>query len=137
MTGSVGSRSTPVRRDNFGLDNCSRFIMHLVTCARPQEPFEAAPISGLLADRQDGNRWDGFWATGSDEYYVRRTSENGETEWFRLEDELPSRAGEAREAREVRALALRSAAQARVAVVVAKSPDGRRMLVGSARRTTR
>lgn len=108
--------------------------MHLVTCDRPQEPFEAAPPSGLLADEQDGNRWDGIWAAGSDEYFVRRTSQDGATEWFRLEDDLPSRVGDGRDAR---VLALRPANRWRVSVVVAQSPDGRRMLVGSAGRTTR
>lgn len=109
--------------------------MHLVTCDRPQEPFEAAPESGLLADLKDGNRWDGFWSAGSDEYYVRRTSEDGETEWYRLEDDVaPARSSEVREAR---VLTLRPANRSRVSVVVAQSPDGRRMLVGSAGRTTR
>lgn len=109
--------------------------MHLVTCARPQEPFEAAPVSGLLADEKDGNRWDGFWAAGSDEYFVRCTRKDGETEWYRLEDEVGL--GRTSEAREARVLALRAGNRSRVAVVVAQSPDGRRMLVGSARRTTR
>lgn len=109
--------------------------MHLVTCARPQEPFEAAPVSALLAEQTDGKRWDGFWATGSDDYFVRCTSEDGATEWFRLEDDVAApRTGDTRE---TRVLQLRTANRSRVAVVVAQSPDGRRMLVGSARRTTR
>jgi hypothetical protein len=110
--------------------------MHLVACAQPQEPLESAPRSALLAESADGadEQWDGFWSASSDDYFVRRTRLNGETQWFRLEDDADSRTPEQREQAEPRVLMLRSAYRARVNVVVAKSPNGQRMLVGSARR---
>ena len=109
--------------------------MHLVSCAIPQEPLEDAPRSALLADLIEGESWDGFWSAQTDAYYVRCTRAGGEVEWFSLADDdaaLPA-------ADEPRVLTLRTPArlQSRVSVVVAKSPDGRRMLVGNARRTTR
>lgn len=108
--------------------------MHLVSCARPQEPLEAAPRTALLADLNEGECWDGFWSTGSDAYYVRCTRRSGEVEWFALADEIaPVVAGDQR----VLTLRPKTSAHTRVAVVVAQSPSGRRMLVGSARRITR
>jgi len=109
--------------------------MHLVSCASPQEPLEAAPRTALLADLVEGERWDGFWSAQSDGYFVRCTRTGGEVEWFALADELPGTASDT----DVRVLALRpkNRVQTRVAVVVAQSPNGRRMLVGSARRHTR
>jgi len=109
--------------------------MHLVSCATPQEPLEAAPRTALLADLVEGERWDGFWSSQSDGYYVRCTRTSGEVEWFALADELPGAASEP----DARVLTLRpkNRVQTRVAVVVARSPSGRRMLVGSARRHTR
>jgi hypothetical protein len=109
--------------------------MHLVSCASPQEPLEDAPRTALLADLTEGERWDGFWSSHSDSYYVRCTRDGGEIEWFELADDIAEPASTP----DVRVLPLRPATQGhtRVAVVVAQSPDGRRMLVGSARRTTR
>jgi|SRR5436309_2367950 len=106
--------------------------MHLVTCAHPQEPLEDAPRTALLADAEDGEHWDGFWSAQSDDYFVRCTRTNGATEWFRVEDD----AATVRVA-EPRVIELKSAHRGRVSLIVAKSPDGRRMLVGSARRTNR
>ena len=104
--------------------------MHLVSCATPPEPLEAAPRTALLADLVEGERWDGFWSS-SDAYYVRCTRDGGAVEWFALADDIAV-ASEP----DPRALMLRSnaRAQSRVAVVVAQSPNGRRMLVGNARR---
>ena len=106
--------------------------MHLVSCARPQEPLEDAPRTALLSDLEEGERWDGFWS--SDAYYVRCTRRQGDVEWFKLADEVAAPVA----ANEPRVLALRpkSAPRSRVAVVVAQSPSGRRMLIGNARRTT-
>src|SRR6185312_9361343 len=59
--------------------------MHLVSCATPQEPLEAAPRTALLADLTEGERWEGFWS--SDAYFVRCTRAGGEVEWFRLADD--------------------------------------------------
>lgn len=108
--------------------------MHLVSCAMPQEPLEDAPRSALLADRADSDRWDGFWSQQSDAYYVRRTADDGAVEWYSLsDDDEPAHVGE------TRVLTLRTPTRphARVSVVVAQSPAGRRMLVGSAGRSHR
>lgn len=109
--------------------------MHLVSCAVPQEPLEDAPRTALLADLVEGETWDGFWSAKSDDYYVRCTRPDGEVEWFSLADEVAAAGVEA----EPRILASRPKGrdQSRVAVVVARAPGGRRMLVGNARRTTR
>ena len=106
--------------------------MHLVACARPQEPLEDAPRSGLLSGVAPDERWDGFWSDESDDYFVRCTRVDGATLWFRVEDETT-----ARRTTEPRGLDLTAARLGRVAVVVARSPNGRRMLVGSARRPHR
>jgi len=108
--------------------------MHLVSCARPQEPLEDAPRTALLADLVEGERWDGFWSSQSDAYYVRCTRRQGDVEWFKLADEDPA----AEPPVEPRVLTLRAktAPRSRVAVVVAQSPSGRRMLIGNARRIT-
>ena len=107
--------------------------MHLVSRATPQEPLEAAPRTALLADLVEGERWDGFWSSESDAYYVRCTRDGGEVEWFELADDVASATPES----DARVLTLRPKTQARsrVAVVVARSPNGRRMLVGTARRS--
>lgn len=108
--------------------------MHLVNCPGPQEPLEDAPCTALLSDLVEGERWDGFWSSQSDAYYVRCTRRQGEVEWFQLADEVAPAAPK----NEARVLALRAkgAPRSRVAVVVAQSPSGRRMLIGSAGRTT-
>lgn len=107
--------------------------MHLVSCATPQEPLEDAPRTALLADLVEGERWDGFWSAESDAYYVRCTRNGGAVEWFALADDVAGPSSEP----DPRVLTLRpkTRAQSRVAVVVARSPSGRRMLVGNARRT--
>ena len=109
--------------------------MQLVSCATPLEPLEDAPRTALLSDLTEGERWDGFWSSNSDSYYVRCTKAGGSTEWFKLADEEPGTAPRS----EARVLAMhpKTRTHARVNVVVAQSPSGRRMLVGSARRTTR
>jgi hypothetical protein len=106
--------------------------MRLVSCATPPEPLEDAPRTALLADLTEGERWDGFWS--ADAYYVRRTRDAGDVAWFRLVDDVaPSPQSGAR----VLALRPTNRSGSRVSVVVARSPNGLRMLVGSARRNPR
>ena len=109
--------------------------MHLVSCATPPEPLEDAPTTALLSDLTEGERWDGFWSSQSDGYYVRCTRTGGAIEWFKLADDESVAAPRS----ETRVLALhpKLRGQSRVNVVIAQSPSGRRMLVGSARRTSR
>jgi hypothetical protein len=106
--------------------------MRLVSCATPPEPLEDAPRTALLADLTEGERWDGFWS--ADAYFVRCTKDAGDVAWFRLADDVapPTQSG-------ARVLALRPTGRpgSRVSVVVARSPNGRRMLVGSTRRSPR
>ena len=108
--------------------------MHLVRCAAPIEPLEDAPRTALLSDLTEGQRWDGFWSSNSEAYYVRCTKVDGGIEWYTLADEAPA----AQPRNEARVLALHpKRTQSRVSVVVARSPNGRRMLVGNAGRTSR
>src|SRR5690242_11321473 len=127
--------------------------MHLVSCATPQEPLEDAPRTALLADLTEGERWEGFWS--SDAYFVRCTRAGGEVEWFRLaddedkQDRLNGRKQDAKDATRVLMFptrGVRSAASGQgsgakprrqTRVVLAKGPDGRRMLVGTANRAPR
>src|SRR5262245_18224225 len=106
--------------------------MHLVICARPQEPLEDAPRTALLEEtRTKGgteDRWDEFASAGSYDYFVRCTSRDGTTRWFRVEDDAAPVCES-----EPQAVALKGNGRGRVALVVAQSPNGRRMLVGSAR----
>jgi hypothetical protein len=106
--------------------------MRLVSCATPSGPLEDAPRTALLADLTEGERWDGFWS--ADAYYVRCTKDAGDVAWFRLADDAASPAQSG-----ARVLTLRPTGRQspRVSVVVARSPNGRRMLVGSARRFPR
>jgi len=108
--------------------------MHLVRCATPIEPLEDAPRTALLSDLTEGELWDGFWSSNSEAYYVRCTKVGGAIEWFTLADE-PAAAPSRRETRVIPLHPKRT--QSRVTVVVAQSPNGRRMLVGSAGRTSR
>ena len=110
--------------------------MHLVSCPppTPHEPLEAAPQTALLTDHAEGERWDGFW--WADSYVLRCTRRGGEVEWYMLADdaELAVHPAESRlQPRNGTTPDVRS----RVNVVVARSPNGHRMLVGSARRSTR
>ena len=123
--------------------------MHLVACATPQEPLEDAPRSALLADLTEGERWEGFWS--SDVYFVRCTRAGGEVEWFRLADDDDKQdrlSGRKQDATRVLMFPMRGAHAAnghpasakprrQTRVVVAKGPDGRRMLVGTANRAPR
>jgi hypothetical protein len=115
--------------------------MHLVSCPPPtsQEPLEAAPQTALLMDHAEGERWDGFWS--ADSYVLRCTRRGGEVEWYMLADDEELGGGGAVHSTEIRPAARSGVAtpdaRSRVNVVVARSPNGHRMLVGSARRSTR
>jgi hypothetical protein len=110
--------------------------MHLVNCTRPQEPLENAPRTAVLEEWRwnsgGSETWDGFWSGASDDYYVRCTSRDGTIQWFRLEDDA-----EAAPTAEPVTTAAQRDDRRRVALIVAKSPNGRRILVGSARRASR
>lgn len=110
--------------------------MHLVSCPPPtsQEPLESAPQTALLMDHAEGERWDGFWS--ADSYVLRCTRRGGEVEWYMLEDDADLAVHSA-DGRQPRNGASVPDARSRVNVVVARSPSGRRMLVGSARRSGR
>ena len=126
--------------------------MHLVSCTTPSGSLEAAPRTALLADpsASESDRWDGFWSSQTDAYYARCTHRDGEVEWFALADDeavSDSDAADAvqedalNDARDMRDAAPKDAPRqdaarqsARVTVIVARSPDGRGMLVGSGRR---
>jgi hypothetical protein len=119
--------------------------MHLVPCASPEVPLENAPRTALLADLTEGESWEGFWA--ADSYLVLCTRSTGEVEWFRLADddqaslaEKSAKAAGRKSAKDSTRVLMfptlaRSPRQTRV--VIAKSPDGRRMLVGTAGRAAR
>ncbi|HMA23083.1 MAG: hypothetical protein ACM37U_08120 [Gemmatimonas sp.] len=84
-----------------------------------------------MNDSTEAERWDAFWS--SDAYYVRCTTQHGEIQWFELVDDEPTHVMDAR----VLTLQTKTRPRTRVTVVVAQSPDGRRMLVGSAGRAPR
>jgi hypothetical protein len=88
-------------------------------------------------DHAEGERWDGFWS--ADAYVLRCTRRGGEVEWYMLADdaELASHPAETRAQPRNAGAASVPDARSRVSVVVARSPNGHRMLVGSARRSTR
>lgn len=121
--------------------------MHLVSCTTPPGSLEAAPRTALLADpsASEIDRWDGFWSPQTDAYYARCTHRDGAVEWFALaDDEAVEPVGEPAGAEAAHPSALNDARDgarpdasrhsARVTVIVARSPDGRGMLVGSGRR---
>jgi hypothetical protein len=110
--------------------------MHLVACQTPQEPLEDAPMSALLtAELASGDRWESFWS--SDAYFVRCTRKDGAVEWFMVADDEAAQddAGAARRSAGTRVIEF-PLRRMQTRVVIAKGPDGRGMLVGSARRTS-
>lgn len=107
--------------------------MHLVICAMPQEPLEAAPRTALLADLTEGERWEGFWSS-DDAYFVRCTKENGDVNWYKLADD---EAAKPKLKAATRVLSFPTSRRLQTRVIVAQSPSGRRMLVGSAGRPSR
>jgi hypothetical protein len=111
--------------------------MHLVSCATPQEPLEAAPRTALLADLTEGERWEGFWSS-DDAYFVRCTKENGDVNWYKLADDEATRSAKKSKTptRVLQFPTRGTASRLQTRVVVAQSPSGRRMLVGSAGRSS-
>jgi hypothetical protein len=108
--------------------------MRLVPCSPPTEPLDAAPRTALLRDLEPGTDWEGFWSRSTDAYYTRCTTSQGATHWYRIADEVSDpedvTAGG-------RVLPFRGDAMRRVNLILAESPSGRPMLVGSARRAAR
>jgi len=116
--------------------------MHLVACPTPQEPLEVAPMSALPFEQREGDRWESFWS--SDAYLVRCTRDTGAVEWFMVADDAPAQdaatATERVVSRRFRSLEPRviefPLRRMQTSVIVAKGPDGRGMLVGTARRVS-
>lgn len=94
----------------------------------------------LAAEVEQGDQWDAFWS--ADTYIVRCTRASGGVEWFTVSDEeatvdLATKAAERRQragGTRVLEFPLR---RLQTRVVIAKGPDGREMMVGTARRTDR
>lgn len=113
--------------------------MHLANCSppHPKDALEPAPApsTALLGEPVDGEHWDGFWSHLSDAYYVRRTRHDGAVEWYQVADDDSN----ATVTPDPRVLEFRPQHRVkhRVAVIVAQSPGGRRMLVGTAGRAAR
>ena len=107
--------------------------MRLVPCSPPSEPLDAAPRTALLRDPEPGTDWQGFWSRATDAYYTRCTTREGTTHWYRITDTtdgawaLPHIAAP-------RVLPFRGDAMRRVSLILAASPNGRPMLVGSSAR---
>jgi hypothetical protein len=126
--------------------------MHLVSCARPNEPLEDAPCSSLLTENANG-AWTGFWSTKDEGYYACCRHNDGSEEWFRLYEEgIGIRATPRASVAAIPAAPLRGAsraqpvdmdevtrarAQRRVMLLLARSPSARGILIGSARPKTR
>jgi len=112
--------------------------MRLVPCSPPTEPLDAAPQTALLRDTEPGTNWEGFWSHSSDAYYTRCTTREGSSHWYRITDETmePAATIPAR-VTPTRVLAFRGDGMRRVQLILASSPNGRPMLVGSARRAAR
>lgn len=94
----------------------------------------------LTAELASGDRWESFWS--SDAYFVRCTRNDGTVAWFMVaDDEAPEGdAGTTDGERGGRSAGTRviefPLRRMQTRVVIAKGPDGRGMLVGSARRTS-
>lgn len=111
--------------------------MRLVPCSPPSEPLDAAPRTALLRDLEPGTDWEGFWSHSTDAYYTRCTTRDGATHWYRITDETMDVAGAVPNATPTRVLPFRGDAMRRVTLILAASPSGRQMLVGSARRAAK
>jgi hypothetical protein len=119
--------------DTHAARNLTR-TMRLVPCSPPSEPLDAAPRTALLRDAEPGTDWQGFWSHSSDAYYTRCTTREGATHWYRITDETMEVAGTAPRVSATRVLPFRGSAMRRIQLILAASPNGRPMLVGSARR---
>ena len=123
--------------------------MHLVSCARPNEPLEDAPCSSLTIDAAKG-AWTGFWSTMDEGYYARCQHPDGSEEWFRMYEEgIGIRATPLGSVAAIPAAPTRShqgvgmddttraRARRRVMLLLARSTSARGILVGSARPKSR
>ncbi|MEO5567529.1 MAG: hypothetical protein ABIR92_03510 [Gemmatimonadaceae bacterium] len=110
--------------------------MRLVPCSPPSEPLDAAPRTALLLDLEPGTEWEGFWSRATDAYYTRCTSSEGDMYWYRISDEGEGGISLSRTSG-ARVLPFRGDAMRRVSLILAASPSGRPMLVGTARRGAR
>ena len=108
--------------------------MRLVPCSPPSEPLDAAPRTALLRDPEPGTDWDGFWSQATDAYYTRCTTREGAMHWHRITDETMELAGANPVSMAPRVLPFRGDGMRRVALILAASPSGRPMLVGSSAR---
>jgi hypothetical protein len=111
--------------------------MRLVPCSPPTEPLDAAPRTALLRDLEPGTDWEGFWSRSTDGYYTRCTTSEGSTQWYRISDDSEGGLTLAASSPVTRVLPFRGDAMRRVSLILAASPSGRPMLVGSARRANR
>ena len=111
--------------------------MRLVPCSPPTEPLDAAPRTALLRDLEPGTDWEGFWSRSTDAYYTRCTTSEGATHWYRIADDTEGNLTLVGSSPATRVLPFRGDAMRRVSLIVAESPSGRPMLVGSARRVAR
>ncbi|HKW48642.1 MAG TPA: hypothetical protein VJN70_14435 [Gemmatimonadaceae bacterium] len=124
--------------------------MHLVSCARPNEPLEDAPCSSLTIDAAKG-AWTGYWSTMDEGYYARCQHPDGSEEWFRMYEEgIGIRATPLGSVAAIPAAPMRSThqgvgmddttrarARRRVMLLLARSTSARGILVGSARPKSR
>jgi hypothetical protein len=83
-----------------------------------------------------GTFWYVFWSRSTDAYYTRCTTSAGATHWYRISDEGEAGITLARTSG-ARVLPFRGDAMRRVNLILAASPSGRPMLVGTARRGAR
>jgi hypothetical protein len=111
--------------------------MRLVPCSPPSEPLVAAPRTALLRDLEPDTDWEGFWSDSTDAYYTRCTTSGGATHWYRITDETLDAASADPVQAPARVIPFRGDAMRRVSLILAASPNGRQMLVGSARRAAR
>jgi hypothetical protein len=123
--------------------------MHLVSCARPNEPLEDAPCSSLTIDAAKG-AWTGYWSTMDEGYYARCQHPDGSEEWFRMYEEgIGIRATPLGSVAAIPAAPMRphqsvgmddttrARARRRVMLLLARSTSARGILVGSARPKSR
>lgn len=111
--------------------------MRLVPCSPPSEPLAAAPRTALLQDLEPGTDWEGFWSDATDAYYTRCTTSEGSTRWYRISDDGSDLGAAPEVGASARVLPFRGDAMRRSTLILAASPSGRPMLVGSARRAAK
>ena len=111
--------------------------MRLVPCSPPTEPLDTAPRTALLRDLEPGTVGEGFWSRSTDAYYTRCTTREGAIHWYRISDDSDGGLTLTPSDPSVRVLPFRGDAMRRSSLILAASPSGRQMLVGTARRSAR